>query len=214
MHTNWLEYYRNNYYPLLEGVSDKAATKRGLIPGLYHRADGFNLMFAYLLDRAQTSYKIIETGTLRNPGNWKDGQSARLFVEFVENTSGSVRSVDIDSEACACARAAVTSDKFSVTCSDSVQWLGSLGDLDSVDLFYLDSWDVKWDDDRDSAEHHLQEFLTIEPYLKAGSLVAIDDNSRFASSGQRTGKGRRIVEYLESKNKLPDYDAYQIIYTF
>ena len=214
MNQNWLEYYRNNYYNLLGGVSDKRANKRGLVSGLYHRADGFNLMFAYLLEKSQTQYKIIETGTLRNPDNWKDGQSARLFVQFVENTGGSVRSVDIDAAACHTARAAIASDRFSITCSDSVQWLQSLTDLDTVDLFYLDSWDVKWHDDHDSAEHHLREFVAIEPHLKPGCVVAIDDNSRLLESGRRTGKGRRIWEYLDAKGVQPVYDAYQIIYRF
>jgi hypothetical protein len=94
-----------------------------------------------------------------------------------------------------------------------VEWLQSQPDLEDVDLFYLDSWDVKWANDRDSAEHHLREFRSIEPYLKPGAIVAIDDNARFLD-GRRTGKGRRIVEYLADKNGHPIYDAYQIIYQF
>ena len=44
--------------------------------------------------------------------------------------------------------------------------------------------------------------------------MAIDDNARFLSNNNRTGKGRRIVEYLSEKNIQPIYDAYQIIYKF
>ena len=196
------------------GLSRKFSNKRGLVDGLYHRAQGFDLMFELLESRNQQEYHIIETGTLRNPGNWKDGQSALLFTEFVRSKSGSVRSVDIDPVAVSNAASAITGQHFSVTCSDSVIWLQKQPDLANVDLFYLDSWDVKWEDDRDSAEHHLREFLTIEPYLKSGAVVAIDDNSRFLSTNARTGKGRRIVEYLESKQVYPIYDAYQIIYKF
>ena len=171
-------------------------------------------MFELLLANRSSGHEIIETGTLRNPGNWKDGQSAALFTEFADHHGGRVRSVDIDSEACASARTAITSKRFQVQCSDSVAWLNSLDDLAQVDLFYLDSWDVKWADDTDSADHHLKEFEAIESYLKPGAVVAIDDNSRFRDSGQRTGKGRRIVEYLDQQGKQPIYDAYQIIYQF
>ena len=212
MKQNWLEFYRKNYYDLLN--PRVSAVKRGLVDGLYQRAHGFNIMFAELVTRDQDQYHIIETGTLRNPGNWKDGQSAKLFTEFVDMHNGSVRSVDIDPSACASAATAIMSENFQVTCSDSVTWLSKQQDLSSVDLFYLDSWDVKWENDQDSAEHHLNEFKAIEPYLKSGCIVAVDDNSRFRNTKHRTGKGRRIVEYLESKGKQPVYDEYQIIYKF
>lgn len=208
----WLNYYRSNYYDLLNPRVSGA--KRGLTEGLYQRAAGFDLVFAHLESRAQDQYHIIETGTLRNPGNWKDGQSARLFSEFVEHHGGTVRSVDIDPDAVASARGAITSDQFESTCQDSVLYLATQLDLDQVDLFYLDSYDVKWHDDHASAEHHLMEFQTIEPHLKSGALVVIDDNSRFRDSGKRTGKGHYIADYLSAKGIEPVYDAYQIIYKF
>jgi hypothetical protein len=167
-----------------------------------------------LLEQNLPQYHIIETGTMRNPGNWKDGQSAFLFTEFVKHYGGWVRSVDIDSLACDTARNAINCDQFTVTCSDSVAYLNGLSDLGTVDLFYLDSWDVKWHNDHDSAEHHLKEFQAIEAQLKPGAVVAIDDNAKFLESSKRTGKGRRIVEYLADKNIHPKYDAYQIIYQF
>jgi hypothetical protein len=71
---------------------------------------------------------------------------------------------------------------------------------------------VKWQDDTPSAQHHLQEFLIIEPHLKPGALVMIDDNSHVM--GRRAGKGRMIYQYLVDKDHLPIYDAYQIIYEF
>jgi len=208
----WLKHYRDNYYDVLN--PQVSGAKRGLIEGLYQRADGFNLVFAYLESLEQTEYHIIETGTLRNPGNWKDGQSARLFTEFVDYHSGSVRSVDIDPAAVDSARAAITSTRFESTCQDSVLYLSTQPDLYRVDLFYLDSYDVKWNDDRLSAEHHLREFQAIESNLKPGALVVIDDNSRFLNSNQRTGKGHYIADYLDSKGIAPIYDAYQIIYRF
>jgi 2-polyprenyl-3-methyl-5-hydroxy-6-metoxy-1,4-benzoquinol methylase len=71
---------------------------------------------------------------LRNPGNWTDGQSARLFTEFVDLQGGRVRSVDIDVDACEAAQGHISSPNFSVTQSDSVTWLTQQTDLDQVDL--------------------------------------------------------------------------------
>jgi SAM-dependent methyltransferase len=208
----WLDHYRSNYYHLLNPRVSGA--KRGLTEGLYQRAAGFDLAFAHLESLDQSGYHMIETGTMRNPGNWKDGQSARLFTEFVDHRGGSVRSVDIDPVAVAAARGAIQSDRFEATCMDSVLYLATQLDLDRVDLFYLDSYDVKWNDDHASAAHHLQEFQTIEHSLKPGALVVIDDNSRFQDSGKRTGKGHYIADYLSAKGIEPVYDAYQIIYKF
>ena len=191
-----------------------SGAKRGLIEGHCQRGNGFQLMFQKLLEQNKQHYKIIETGTLRNPGNWKDGQSAWLFTEFVKHHGGTVRSVDIDPTAVNTANNYIVDKNFSSHCSDSVKFLQEQSDLHEVDLFYLDSWDVKWENDTASAEHHLKEFLSIEDHLRPGAVVAIDDNSRHLSDNCRTGKGRRIVEYLESKNIRPIYDAYQIIYQF
>lgn len=212
MTTTWLEHYRSNYFNLLHPAVSGA--KRGLVEGLYQRANGFNLMFAYLESLQLPEYHIIETGTLRNPGNWKDGQSARLFTEFVDHHGGSVRSVDIDPVAVATATEHIQSSKFESTCMDSVLWLAIQSNLDQVDLFYLDSWDVKWNNDHESANHHLMEFKMIEPYLKPGAMVVIDDNSRFATTQQRTGKGHYIADYLLAQGIVPVYDEYQIIYKF
>lgn len=209
---NWLDNFDQQYRDLLSPRSSGA--KRGLVEGHIHRYTGFRLMFELLLRQRPTGHGIIETGTLRNPGNWKDGQSARLFTEFADSHGGWVASVDIDPEACAAARQSISSSTFTVDCSDSVSWLQSRRDLDRVDLFYLDSWDVKWEDDSASAQHHLKEFMMIEPWLHPGCVVAIDDNSRFSHNQVRTGKGRMIVEYLEAKKILPIYDQYQIIYQF
>jgi hypothetical protein len=208
----WLDHYRRIYYPLLnihfEGVQGVLAD------GFYNRAVGFDVIFRLLLNQKQSCFNIIETGTLRTPGNWMDGQSARLFTEFVDLYGGQMRSVDIDSAACEAARNTITSHKFSVTHSDSVAWLESLTDLDQVDLFYLDSYDVDWNNDTASAEHHLKEFKIIQPFIRAGVIVAIDDNSRWVNNNRRTGKGRAIVQYLESQGHFPILDEYQIIFQF
>jgi len=208
---NWLEHYRTTYYPLLNITADSRGV---LAPGLYNRAIGFDIMWRLLLNQKSKDFNIIETGTLRTPNNWTDGQSAALFTRFVEQHGGQMRSVDIDFRACDTAQKFIASEQFAVTCSDSVAWLEQQTDLDQVDLFYLDSYDVDWHNDTDSANHHLKEFLAIESFIRPGTVVALDDNSRWTASNQRTGKGRAVVEYLETRGQLPIYDEYQIIFQF
>ena len=195
---NWLQEFNSTYGPKL--------TFRKC-----PRSDGFNLIFHSLLSLKDGPFEIIETGTLRNPGGWKDGQSTFLFSLLVDEFGGFVRSVDLNEEACSISKNFVTSPNFSVSCADSLVWLKEQ-DLKNVDFFYLDSYDVNFKNDNDSAEHHLQEFLIIEPNLKENAIVAIDDNVFLEE--RRAGKGRKIYEYLASKNVFPIYDNYQIIYKF
>jgi hypothetical protein len=208
----WLDHYRRIYYPLLNIQYD--GVQGVLAEGFYNRAVGFDVIFRLLLNQKQSNFNIVETGTLRTPGNWMDGQSARLFTEFVDLYGGQMRSVDIDSVACEAARNTIISNRFSVAHSDSVAWLQQQTDLDQVDLFYLDSYDVDWNDDTASAEHHLKEFMVVQPHIRPGTVVVIDDNSRWVNNSRRTGKGRRVVEYLETQGHLPILDEYQIIFQF
>lgn len=208
---DWLEIYSNTYKNNLQ--INSSGVKRGLTKNIYNRAQGYQIIFETLLKIKQENFQIIETGTIRNPMNWKDGNSGFLFSEMVRIHGGFVRSVDIDQRAVDTANNFVNPAFYKSFCSDSVAWLKSQQDLNEVDLFYLDSYDVEWANDEPSADHHLKEFLVIEPFLLPGKIVAIDDNS-FLASGKRTGKGRKIFEYLESKSILPIYDEYQIIYRF
>ncbi len=202
---NWLLEFDATYGKLLDPVVKKP------ILNMCQRREGFNLIFKLLLSFKKDSFEIIETGTLRNPGAWTDGQSAFLFSKFVDHFGGVVRSVDISQEACLISKSFINSNNFFVDCSDSIEWLKTQN-LKNADLFYLDSYDVKFKDDADSAEHHLNEFLIIEPFLKENSIVVIDDNV-FLEHG-RSGKGRKVYKYLADKNIFPVYDKYQIIYKF
>jgi hypothetical protein len=208
--SEWTERFENQYKPFLN--VNVSAKKRGLVASLYQRATGFEIILTELLKIRNTGFKIIETGSTRKPNNWKDGNSGVLFADFVKHHRGSVRSVDINQAAVDAANAFIDPVYHLAECSDSVTWLQQQADLNQVDLFYLDSYDVDWHNDQPSAEHHLREFLVIEPHLKPGVIVAIDDNSRLLEHNARTGKGRRIVEYLEQKGIHPLYDDYQIIY--
>ena len=208
---NWLDIYDRQYSGLLDLNSN--GEKRGLRDNIYNRSRGYRLIFELLLQQKSTGFEIIETGTVRNPMNWKDGNSGFLFSELARAHGGKVQSVDVDQAAVDRANNFIGGEWYTSFCSDSVAWLAQQQNLDQIDLFYLDSYDVEWFNDGPSADHHLREFQTIEPFIKPGAVVAIDDNA-YLLDGRRTGKGRAIVEYLADKNIVPLYDQYQIIYQF
>lgn len=212
MKAKWQKHFMENYYVNLNPRKSYKKVNPLLKRNIWQRAEGFNLLFDMLLKNKNENFKIVETGTCRS-GKWSDGASSILFTDFVKHFGGSVRSVDINPKSVKAARELVNDDHFTVTQSDSVAYLNSLEDKDEIDLYFLDSYDVKWDNDAPSAEHHLKEFKEIEPYLK-DCVVCIDDNTMFTDSNKRTGKGRMVAEYLESKGIKPIYDDYMIIYKF
>lgn len=209
---DWMRIFEKEYKPFLNiGISKKRYAQ---YKNLYQRAPGFEIIFKELLSIKNKDFQIIETGSTRKPGNWKDGNSGIVFSDFVKTVGGFVRSVDINQKAVDTANANIDSDFHKAFCSDSVSWLSSLDNLEKVDLFYLDSYDVDWDNDIPSAEHHLKEFLSIEKFITKDTIIAIDDNVLGREDNKRAGKGRLIFEYLDSKNIKPIYDGYQIIYRF
>ena len=206
----WLDYfdkqYKDKLTPRISGV------KRGLHEGIGVRYPGMRLAFELLLKNPKPWYNIVETGTLRKPGNWKDGQSSIIFTDFVCQHGGTVRSVDIDADACDRARHAIKQDRFKVTAGDSVKYLQKLSNKDQVDLWYLDSYDVDWQNDTPSAQHHLNEWYAIQHHLAPGAVIVIDDNARMLHNNRRTGKGRLIVEELQQRGHPILHDQYQIVF--
>lgn len=204
---SFIDRFEKEFYPLLNG--DPSKKKKIAYPGIFQRADPFHLIFSILDKKQKDHYSIVETGVIRKAGNWNDGQSSYLFQEFLKTKSGTLRSVDINQENCDIARSMLDPKICQVTCNDSVNFLSTI-DSNSVDLFFLDSYDVTWNNCDPSAAHHLLEFKNIEKNLQPGTIIAIDDN--LILDGIRTGKGRDIYEYLKFKNILPVYDKYIIIY--
>jgi hypothetical protein len=204
---SFLPKFNNSFYPYLNG--NPSEKKKQVYANIFQRADAFRLIFSLLELKNKKSYNIVETGVIRNLGNWNDGQSSFLFQEFLKSNSGTLRSVDINIDACNVAKSILDDNISKVVCSDSVSFLSTVNPAE-VDLFFLDSYDVDWNNCQPSAEHHLNEFKSIESKLVSGTIIAIDDNIMLHS--KRSGKGRNIFNYLESKNILPIYDKYMIIY--
>lgn len=197
----WLKKFIENFYPKLNVQGEE----------LYQRGEGFKIIFESLLKKKDNNFAIIETGVTRAlHEEWKDGLSTFLFLDFLNEFSGELYSVDIAKKSIKRARSLFGNNKsFNPVHSDSISWLSSK-DLEHVDLFYLDSYDVSWNDDSLSSDHHLKEFKIIEPFLKKGSIVAIDDNIK--KENLHVGKGSKIFKYLYDKNIYPIFDDYQIIY--
>ena len=178
-----------------------------------HRLDrkrdrSFQKIFEILEKTQNERFMIVETGTTRKKDNFRgDGQSTILFDEFVNYYDGAVISIDIDPTACRLARR-LTSDKTCVLDGDSVDILNQLdhNTIEQIDLLYLDSYDVNFNDTHPSSLHHLKELTTVYSRLKEGCIIAVDDNIN------DTGKGKYIKEFFDHISCEKIVDEYQLVY--
>ena len=153
--------------------------------------------------------RILETGTAA----WGT-RSTLLFAAYVEAFGGEVMTIDTRVEpALATLRKVPSSVCYLI--GDSAQVLRRADAqlfAASVDLVYLDSWDVDATDPYASAAHGLAEFTAIGNRLKSNSLVLIDDTpltrdgwgqelpsmAAFAETwGVPMGKGSLVRKMLE-----------------
>jgi hypothetical protein len=181
-----------------------------------------------MLDAIDRPVGIVETGCCRQAGNWAgDGGSTLLFDKYVQCHPGSVvYTVDIDPAATALCRSLVSAH-VKVHTGDSVAFLKTLADsppadLPALDLLYLDSYDVNFDDVFPSAFHHMKELVAIAPLVQAHTLVVVDDSpSAFTgfinAEGQvllvtppkTGGKGKLVGEYAQHIGAEKVFDGYQ-----
>ena len=185
-------------------------------PRLEKRAAGFEALFA-ALEQLPGPLLILETGTLRLPGNWEgDGQSSYMFDVFIQveqarRRGGAFFSIDLSLESIAAARR-VCSGITNLICNDSVHALHSLARVmpgQRAALLYLDSFDLDIADPLPSATHHMMEVAAASPLLGNGSLVAVDD---YLVGGQVGGKGLLVDLYMNSINAAVIYSGYQKIW--
>jgi hypothetical protein len=200
-------------------------------PQLAARAATLTRIFEYL-DGFDRPVGIVETGCCRQAGNWTgDGGSTLLFDRYAQCHPGSaVLTVDIDPAATALCRSLVSS-LVRIHTGDSVAFLRSLADapppdLPAVDLLYLDSYDVNFDDVFPSAFHHMKELVAIAPLVRARTLVVVDDSpSAFTgfinAEGQVLlvappkvgGKGKFVGEYAQHIGAEKIFESYQCGWT-
>lgn len=167
----------------------------------------FYQIFEYLESLNKTDYLIIETGSVRDNKNYHgDGCSTLLFDKYVNYRNGCVRSVDTNSNAVELVQQ-YASTKTLVHHGDSVPYLHSLAfsnDINHIDLLYLDSFDLNWDNTHPSAFHHFKEMMAIMPKITKGTLIVVDDNEN------NKGKGEYILNYMNHIGKQPLFNRYQI----
>ena len=198
-------------------------------PRLDKRAVSFRKMFEYL-DTFTGPVTIVETGCLRQIGNWAgDGQSTLLFDKYVTaRADGShVYTVDLDPAAVAACKSLVSAN-VSVTAGDSVKYLDELAETFITDgvtpaLLYLDSYDVDWSYWFPSAAHHLKELAVAQRFIDDSTLVVVDDcgltgmvlptdDDNFTMHGGLSvgGKGRLVAELANQLMIKPEFLHYQV----
>jgi hypothetical protein len=176
-------------------------------PFLGKRENTFRMIFEYLDSLKKDKYLIVETGTTRYINNIQGDGASTVMFDIYCNTdkNGLVYTVDIDPLACSNVRPQVSS-KTIVCLNDSVKFLASFPNPEDIDLLYLDSFDVDWDNTHPSSLHHLKELTAVYAKLKPGCLIVVDDNHN------GLGKGRYVVDFLSNATDRLYFDEYQIAY--
>ena len=160
------------------------------------REVSFRKIFNYL-DSTPTPIIIVETGCLRDPNNFEDGQSTLLFDKYTlsRGEKSKVYTVDINPK-CTKACQQVVSKNVEIITDDSVHYLSNLShkfftNKTKVSMFYLDSFDVDWRYPYPSAVHHLKELAAITKILHKDTLVVVDDSPAI---GNLTKNGNELAE--------------------
>lgn len=173
--------------------------------GKSDRWEGFCYIMRDQLERERPV--IIETGTLREPGNWAgDGQSTRLWQWIAEHKPGCAISVDMDLKACGLARREC--NKVHVVCSDSITFLRGFMPF-GVTLLYLDSieWGPTYEENVNCWMNQLAEMAAIWSRLPSGCLIASDDS-------QTLERGKPVLtrQVLKMLGIEPVLDSYVAIW--
>lgn len=185
-----------------------------------NRGDGFLSIFKELEKKENKIFNIVETGSMR-PGFTMDGdgQSTKLFDNFVNYYDGQVITVDLDKNTSNFANTNTTNKTITYN-QDSVLFLWNILNLDKVDLFYLDSYDVDFNNPILANIHHFKELVAISKWLKSGVLVAVDD-CKFDNSdiripkhipAQYVGKGVFVENFMQNINADIIFDGYQKVW--
>jgi hypothetical protein len=170
---------------------------------------------------------ILETGS----SAWGTN-SSRLFDSYVRRFGGSLTTIDIRADAAHDLRGDV-SPTTEMIVADSVralQWIAGRPNYPKFDLVYLDSFDLDVGDPIPSMVHGLAEFLRLDPLIKPGTLVLIDDTpvddaawrrvaGSDASGVERetgigpvtSGKGALVVKLLDPTRYTVLHHDYQLL---
>ena len=184
------------------------------------RASSFSIVFEELDKMDKQDYTIVETGCMSaDHGDLAfgdDGASTYIFDDFINYYDGEVVSVDITPDNVAHAQKMV-SERTTVYCSDSVEFLWNIPEKRKIDLLYLDSYDFEPDNPIPSQKHHLKELTAVMKNLRKGSIIMVDDNANtpefewFTKIAQG-GKAGFVKEFMKDIGAELLLDEYQIIW--
>ena len=171
------------------------------------RRDTFQKVFEYLKSLDKKNPTILETGIARTDENWEgDGMSTLMFDDYINTVGGNFTSIDIEQSNISFAKSKVSS-KSNLICSDSVIALHKISrdkEYPMIDVLYLDSFDLDWNNPIPSSFHHMKELLAIYPKIQKGTLIVVDDNAN------NRGKGQMVKDFMKNIGINPYFDEYQI----
>lgn len=186
---DFVEFYDVEYGPKL-GI--RAPTFRAVLREALHR-------------KAMT---IVETGCIRKLDNWEgDGQSTIIWSAYKRFLAPfGAKFITIDTDEAAIETVHQQCREATTYCGDSVKVLSKMEG--SIDLLYLDSFDLDVKNEQPAALHCLMELTAAMPRLHSGSIVFVDD-SPMAEGWIVTGKGRFVAEYMRHLGVNPFTFGYQ-----
>ena len=166
-------------------------------------------------------YHVVETGCIRDGTGWGvpilhgrqiagDGVSTLIFAEFVSKINGFFWSVDILESSLLLASKLIKENLnssmpyVSLWHMDSIDFLSSF--TDTIDLLYLDSFDLEPGFVDEAQEHNLNEFKASENKLSNNCLILIDDYKQ-----PLLGKAGKTLPYLKSLGYKVIMENYQIL---
>ena len=185
------------------------------------RATSLEIIFELLDQKEDKNFLIVETGCMRADHGrlalGDDGASTYVFDDFINFYDGEVISVDINQNNVDHARS-MTSDRTTVYCRDSVEFLWELDERNKIDFLYLDSYDFEPDNPVPSQLHHIKELCAVMKNLKKGTLIAVDDHlntpnfDEYRSTLAQGGKARFVEDFMKNIDAELLHDGYQIVW--
>ena len=171
------------------------------------------------------SITFFETGSSANWG----ANSSLLFDSYVNKFGGKLITVDIREDANRYLNSKFSKKSFSFI-ENSLDFIKTYDQsfFKTIDLVYLDSYDLDINNPEPSMNHCLQEFLLLDERIKVGSLIAIDDtpnleafnmymefnlnkNNTIEKYGYIPGKGTKVLEHQIMKNYKIIYQHYGVL---
>ena len=124
---------------------------------------------------------IVETGTMWSSLKENMGAFTYVFGDLIKNhTGGKLITIDISEKNINSCKEYTKefSDVIEYVTSDSVTYLESLSDknVQNIDFFYFDSYDLAIPDPIPSQLHHYRELAAVYKRLKPDVYLAVDDN--------------------------------------